>query len=306
KIHTTAATGSARSSVSPVLSELYFYETKSVGGFIVRSTQNIPFEVVNLQVQNLSVQGTSLIADLRTISGSSLSGSETAFVDQGYQSVSLNRNNYFDTPRMVASRINETTNLTTLPGNRSLNLRMLLGSVDEKVSPVIDMHRVNAVLTSNRVNSIITNYSTDSRVNGLKTDPTAFQYPSKEIVLQNPATSLKILVDAYINEYSNIRAFYAISDSSNFEPLYVPFPGYNNLNNLGEVIDVTNSEGLSDNLIQPSSQTGFNSADLDFKEYSFTADNLSSFKAFRIKLVITSTNQVYVPRIRNLKVIALA
>ena len=44
----------------------------------------------------------------------------------------------------------------------------------------------------------------------------------------------------------------------------------------------------------------------NFKERTFTADDLPSFKYYRIKLVMTSTNQVYVPRVKNLKVLALA
>jgi len=33
---------------------------------------------------------------------------------------------------------------------------------------------------------------------------------------------------------------------------------------------------------------------------------LPSFKSYRIKLIMTSTNQVYVPRMKDLRVIALA
>ena len=43
-----------------------------------------------------------------------------------------------------------------------------------------------------------------------------------------------------------------------------------------------------------------------FKEYAFTATDLPSFKFYRIKIVMTSTSQSYPPRMRNLRVIALA
>jgi len=51
---------------------------------------------------------------------------------------------------------------------------------------------------------------------------------------------------------------------------------------------------------------GFNSEELEFKEYVFTADQLPSFRSYRIKILLTSTSQVYVPRIKDLRVIALA
>ena len=50
----------------------------------------------------------------------------------------------------------------------------------------------------------------------------------------------------------------------------------------------------------------FDSGELEFVEYSFTADQLPSFKSYRIKIIMTSTSQVYVPRIKELRVMALA
>ena len=43
-----------------------------------------------------------------------------------------------------------------------------------------------------------------------------------------------------------------------------------------------------------------------FREYQFTVDRLPAFNSFRIKIVGTSTNQAFVPRVRNLRVLALA
>jgi len=77
------------------------------------------------------------------------------------------------------------------------------------------------------------------------------------------------------------------------------------LNNRGEIITKQNSDGLSDSLVTPSSQYGFGN-NSNFKEYTFTADKLPSFRYYRIKLVLTSTNQVYVPRMKDLRVMALA
>jgi hypothetical protein len=105
-----------------------------------------------------------------------------------------------------------------------------------------------------------------------------------------------LILSAHINQYNDIRAFYAIGESENFEPIFQPFPGYSSLN-----------DGSSDKFISLSNASeGFLSNDLTFKEYTFTADNLPSFKSYRIKLVATSTNQAYAPRIKELRTIALA
>jgi hypothetical protein len=286
--------------------ELYFNQTKSAGGFNVKATQNIPFELINLSIQNTTVQGTNINSEIRTISGSSISGNEIPFIDQGFEAISLNKTTYFDSPRLIASKVNEDVNLTELPGNKSMNLRLFLNSSDSRITPVIDTQRMSAILTSNRVNKVIQNYATDSRVNSIGTDPSSFQYISKEIGLENSASSIKIILDAHINNFSDIRVLYAIGESQNFNPIFTPFPGYNNLDVRKQIIDFSNSDGLPDTYIQPSTILGFESQNLQFKEYNFTADQLPSFRFYRIKLILTSTNQAYPPRVKNLRVITLA
>jgi hypothetical protein len=266
----------------------------------------MPFEILTPLVQNLTVQGTSLSAEVRTITGQSISGNEIPFTDIGFEPITINAPNYLDSTRIIASKVNEDNKLANLPGNKSMNMRLTLGTVDSKVSPVLDTQRISTILTSNRVNSVIENYATDARVDTIDEDPSAFQYISKEITLENSASSIKIILDAHINLYSDIRAFYSISESSNFDPIFTPFPGYTNLNTRGEIINLEDNSGLSDKFISPANSTGFISPELEYREYVFTSDQLPSFKSYRIKLVLTSTNQVYVPRVRNLSVIALA
>ena len=207
---------------------------------------------------------------------------------------------------MIASKVNEDKKLNQIPGNKSLNMRLLLNTMDSHVSPVIDGQRTSIILTSNRVNDVIKDYATDDRVSTLNTDPTACQYISKEIQLENSATSLKLLLSAHINEDSDIRAFYAISNNEGFKPVFVPFPGYNNLNSRGQVISAEKSDGSSDGFIKKSNTFGFTSNAIEFNEYTFTADALPAFRSYRVKFVLTSKNQVYVPRVKELRVIALA
>ena len=286
--------------------KLYLNKSKSAGGFNIKATQNIPFELMTPSVQNITVQGTSINAEVRTITGSSISGNEIPFIDSGFEPVTINKTNYFTNPKIIASKINEEAKLGSLMGKKSMNLRLFLNSVDSRVSPVIDTQRVSVLLTSNRINKAITDYATDNRVSTIGTDPSSFQYISKEIGLENPATSIKILLDAHINNYCDIRAFYAIGENQNFIPIFTPYPGYNNLDARKQIINFEKSNGLPDVFVQPSLSFGFESNNIDFREYTFTADQLPSFRFYRIKLVFTSTSQVYLPRVKNLRVIALA
>lgn len=288
--------------------KLYINKTRFAGGNNIKATQNIPFEIISPMVQNTTVSGTKLDGKIRTITGQSISGEEIPYQNSGFESVALNKSNYLSSTRLICSNINETNNLTglNLPGNRCFNLQLDLETIDTKVSPVIDSQRVNAVFVSNRVNNVITNYAEDNRVNSLFDDPTAFQYVSKEIALENPATSLKVLLSAYINDYSDIRVLYAISNEERFNPIFVPFPGYSNLDYRGRVINAQNNDGSSDSIVTKSQSLQFESSLIDFKEYTFTVDNLPSFRTYRIKFVATSTNQAYPPRIKEFRAIALA
>ena len=287
------------------LPRLYIGDSKSCGGYNTKASQNMPFEIITPMVQFKNISGTNVSASLRTTTSTSISGNEIPYIDAGFESISLNRPNFLDSPRAIFSKVNEDNSLNNASGNKSLELRVFLSSSDNRISPVIDAQRINTILTSNRVNNVITDYDTDSRVNQIATDPTSFQYISKEISMETPATGLKLVLDAYLNSYSDIRAFYCTEESSSF-PTFTPFPGYLNLNDNGDVISTQNNNGQPDFQVQKSNSLEFESKDLEFKEYSFSINQLPSFRNYRIKLVITSTNQVYVPRVKDLRCIALA
>ena len=128
--------------------------------------------------------------------------------------MSLNAVNYLNSPRIIASRVNETNNssITVLPGDRSFNMTLNLGSSDSRVSPIIDTERISAILTSNRVDKLISDFTTDNRVDTIEDDPSGAQYISKENI-RNISNIIKIILDAHINEYNDIRAFYAIAEN---------------------------------------------------------------------------------------------
>jgi hypothetical protein len=285
---------------------LYINQTKSAGGYNVKSSQNMPFEIITPIVQNITVRGTNITGELRTITTRSISGNEIPYIDNGFESITLNETNYLDSPRMIASKVNEDNRLTNIPGSKSMNMRIFMGTVDSRVSPVIDGQRTSVILTSNRVNDVIEDYATDRRVNEIATDPTACQYISKEIVLENSASSLKVLVAAHISTKCDIRAFYYVANEAGANPIFVPFPGYSNLDTRGRIIDSANNNGESDIFVPKTNTYGFSPLSTEFKEYTFTADDLPDFRAYRVKIVLTSTSQVYVPRIKDLRVIALA
>ena len=301
---------SATSASFPVL---HFNETKSTGGYNIHATQNIPFQIISPQIQNTTVPGTNVTAVMRTVSGSNLGdgmgqGTDIPFLDQGYEAVALNKSNYLNSNRTIASRINETnsTTIQNFAGDRSFGMTLTLATIDPYITPVIDLERMSAIFVSNRVDNPIKNYKTDGRVNDLFEDPHACQYVSKEMGLSNSASSIKLILNGHQNSFTDIRAFYAISNSANFDPIFVPFPGYKNIDNNGKVISLAESDGRSDKKVPFSDPSGFKANQLLYKEYTFTADSLPVFKHYRIKFILTSNSQTYVPRVSDLRVLTLA
>ena len=314
---TTFNSNNTSRAVGTSFPKLYLNDTKSTGGNRIQASQNIQYELVTPAIQTLSVPSTTVTGEIRTVTGQSIDGIEIPWVDNGFENVTLNDNNWLDSPRIIASNVNAETNLVDkLPGNKSVNLKLTMGTGNSMVSPIVDLQRSSLVLTSNRVNNVISDFATDPRVNAIGEDPTAFRYISKEVELINPATSIRVMLEGHLTSRNDIRAFYAISDKQNFTPIFVPFPGYKNIIDqgfsgragqvLGQIIDSAKNNGLPDTFVAPTNEESFNPTDLVYNPYEFTIDNLPSFKSYRIKIVATSTSQVYVPQIKGLRVLAMA
>jgi hypothetical protein len=285
--------------------KLHINETKSSGGRDTYASQNIQYELIRPIVQTLTLPGTDISAFVRTTTATSVSGNEISFVDSGFTQIDLNSNNYFSQPRLVASKINEDNILTNLPGKKSFTMSLNLFTLNENLSPVIDLDRVGAIFTSNRVNSSIENFVENGRYNTITDDPNNFTYATKNIALENSATSIKVILSAYVNVFNDVRVFYSISNNNESERIYYPFPGYNNLDDSNKIIDFSKNSGLPDRLISKTDVLEYDSLLLPYKDQEFTIENLPSFKFFSIKVIGTSTNQSYPPRIRDFRAIAL-
>jgi len=281
---------------------LYFNQTKNGGDSKVTASQNIQYECLTPNIQTLTPKGTTINSRVRTISAQSVSGTETSFEDKGYSSIVLNQSNYFDTPRLISSKVNEDSKLTNLPGYKSLNIQCDLDSNDPDISPVVDIDRVSAILTTNRIDDTVTVFSADDRVKIPGEDPTSATYVTKNVGLQVPATGIKVLFSANRGATSDIRVAYALfrQDDSENSLRYQLFPGYDNRDQSGTIINPEFNSGLPDQFVAPSTDRA------DFREYEFTIDRLREFDGFKIKIMMTGSNQALPPRVQEFRAIALS
>jgi hypothetical protein len=152
----------------------------------------------------------------------------------------------------------------------------------------------------NRIDNPVSDFTLDSRINGIDTDPNSAIYISKQINLVKSADSIKVLFDAYRHSSNEIKVMYRLfrNDSPNQEQKYELFPGYNNLDENGNIINYSKNTGNSDTFVASSVNSN------DFRGYEYTASNLPVFNGFQIKIIMTGTNQSFVPEIKNLRTIA--
>ena len=69
--------------------------------------------------------------------------------------------------------------------------------------------------------------------------------------------------------------------------------------NPDEYITEINSNGKMNIELRIGIGKGYVPSELQYREYGFTMEDLPQYRNYRIKLILTSTNQVYVPRIQS-------
>jgi hypothetical protein len=214
------------------------------------------------------------------------------------QVIQLNENHIFDNPRMVCSDINETNELA---GKKSLFVNLSFQTVFDNISPILDTDRMSIITVGNildEINSSADIYPTTDYVASTEPqgDNNSAIYITRKVALQNPATALKVLFDANRPATADIKVLYKI----------LPSASADDFDDLGYVY--FNTTGSPDN---PVSVSLTNS---DFQEYEFTAgvkddgftdSPLPDFIQFAIKIVLQGTNSAQVPRVKDLRIIAL-
>ena len=112
----------------------------------------------------------------------------------------------------------------------------------------------------------------------------ASNYMTKRFSLANPSTALKVLFDANRPSPSTINVYYKIveeGDTRDFDK--IPY----------RLATIDSGDSPDDN-------------ENSFKEREYTINDLNSFSSAAIKIEMKSTNTVQVPRLKNLRILALA
>ena len=273
--------------------------TVDVGGINVFATENYRFETMKTNLSLLEIADTTISAKLKKTTATSPSGSESSFIlDTSSVSIPLDETFNFDTTSMVCSAPNEANELSS---TKSMFLDLTLTTTDQNISPIIDTDRLSAVVVANRINNI------DSSADVFPTSEFAAMtepdgdgnvaiYITKRVSLENPATSIKVFFAGHKRNTSEFKLLFKILRSDQSD----------DMDDLGYVF--FNDDGSPDATVPASLQFG------DFQEYLYTAGvkdddigtPLPEFNQFQIKIVMQATDAANPPRIKDLRVLALA
>jgi len=265
--------------------------TGDIGGTAVTATRNILYDVIKPIAGIIQPPGTEISTVLRTTTGKTLEGGETEFslvTVSKQKAVELNEDFYLTAPALVASAINETNEMS---GGKSLAQKITIKTQagDDNISPVIDTSRLSCHLIRNNLFNPISGTTVGFVADTAKSGgSSAAKYITRPIQLAQDSTALDIRISAYIPGTSEVEMYFRLSNADDAR-------------NLGDSIWTPfNTDGSPDKAIAPSDDNE------TFREYQYSASDLSTFTAFQLKLVMKGTVSSYPPRVKDLRGIALA
>ncbi len=265
------------------------------GGANVLATKNIPFSIIYPHVTKIEPVNTAIGASIKGTTGKSFAGNETSFQKQtDFQAVKLNQNNEALEPYLVAFDSAETAELGA--GNKSLDMRILMQSIDSDVSPMIDLQRMSASLIDNVIDR---QYDSSTSSPGNFNAPLSFinetspkggssaaKHITRAITLENDAVGLNVLLSANRPNGTDFELYFRTATAD-------------------EVISDNNYTLKAAETTLPTDENRN-----VYREYRYLIGGqngvLPAFTKFQIKIVFRSTNSAKVPKIKDLRIIALS
>lgn len=250
------------------------------------------YSTINLKPNYLTFNNTSCVFEKRGFSPAT-----SAYGD--WYSGNPDSTSQFFNEKVILSRAEEITN-ATINGSTSSKVRVTMSTDSEYVSPVVDLTRAQAVLVHNIINNDATG---ENLFNGGNLDN---KYISKTVTLADgqDAEDLIVILSAYRPENSEIKVWMKIRSAEDalstesfddkpwieLEPSVNRFSSSINKNNFIEMSYNVKAENLDENGIVT---------------YTANGKTYKGYKQFAIKVGLMGTNSALVPRVADLRAIAL-
>ena len=278
-----------------------------VSGVAVQSVslQNFKYNLLSPQLGQVAYVDTNVTFTAQTCSN-------TYSLSTTYDNIEMYENNVFvDEEKIIASRTNEITNLSS---NKSFQLRGTMTTSTSRLSPVVDIKNSKSVFA---VRNIINNSGGINDGEWKDTGGNALaRYISKEVVLSDnqDAEDLKVYVGAYKPQGTDVKVYARVKNAEDGERMdQKHYTLMNNVLGSNSFSELTNEDDFVDlEFAMPTTNTSSlgafqNSANNNVVRY-VNANNATfdTFKSFNIKIVLTSSAGSHlVPKVKDLRAIAL-
>ena len=235
---------------------------------------------------SLTPETTDLKYNVKFTSGKSLaSTNQTAYITDATftTDLRLREENLFTSPKIIASKVGEANNLAA--GTKSLSFKVDMTTKNADVSPLIDASRTSAITLRNMVDNQPSN-----TVLGYVAETNAFggsalsKHMTSIQTLEEPAVGLKIILAARRPAGSDFDVYFRTSTDGN------------------NIFATDWTLAAAESAVAPDAR--------NFREYRYllggVGGTLNAFTQYQLKIVLRSNNSSTVPRIKDLRSIALA
>lgn len=269
------------------------------GGSNVTSTRNIMFDkfTADFDLFNDANTSVSLTANFRkgvsmsTVNDVSNVAYDTSTVTTPF---TVGEPILLDAPSMIAGQKLETANHS---GIKSADLTVTMSTTSKWISPVLDMQSAALVLENNIIDNQVDSAGLETSLTNIpvhyveETDPSegtaSAKHVTKTISLAEPAVGLKILLGANRPSNTFVDVYYKLISAG----------------------DETDINDINWTLVEEETNNPSDDNREVFRNYEYlvggTGGTLVPFSSFKVKVVLRSANSSYVPRLRDLRAIAL-
>jgi hypothetical protein len=132
--------------------------------------------------------------------------------------------------------------------------------------------------------------------NGSVNTSGASKYVTKEIFINNPASSINVYLTLNVQDVENVKVFYKIKPAAsqqNFDDI-----NWEYFNGTGDS-DQSNDIATSENSI-----SGQFEKQSSYQELRYSEEDLTEFSSFAIKIVMKTDDPAYIPKIQDLRAVA--
>jgi hypothetical protein len=260
--------------------------TKKTGGNNVIGSKNIAYQSIEPKIKSFVPIETTANFRIDSLTGKSIGNvKQVPYNIRLNEVIENNVENILNEPKLIASgaTIAGNSSLSSLSG--TLNTNLVLSTSNDRLSPIIDLEGSSIITISNRINKetsgtpAVLDVSSELLPKGGKHSA----YITKKVVLENTSTSVKVLFDGIRNSSNEFKVFVKTKgdgDPGDFDEMsYMEVPSVN----------------------YPSSETK-----TQYRAFDFELKGMSDFQEFSVKIAMIGDDQSDIPKIRNVRCLALA